>query len=324
MQFRTEIEIEHSPIEIDHTTQIQIYGSCFATSIGRKLQDSKFRIDLNPFGVIYNPLSISTAIRRMVGESVPDNDLIVCRDDQYFSLLHHSDFRASSAAQLSEICRERASFSKAYLLNADHLIVTFGTAYVYIEKVSGTVVSNCHKLASTYFLRKRLLIEEIVDDWSSLLTLLSELNPGLKVLFTVSPIRHWKDGAHDNQLSKSILLLAVDDLCRRFSMCSYFPAYELMMDDLRDYRFYAEEMNHPSDVAVSYIWERFSSTFFSKSTIETCNEWNKIRNAINHRPFSPHSPHYLEFRDSTHKRLLDFTKHHPEIDMKDEISRFIS
>jgi hypothetical protein len=173
-------------------------------------------------------------------------------------------------------------------------------------KKTGAVVSNCHKLPEKTFDRRRLSVNEIVEDWKALINFLQQYNPELKIIFTVSPIRHWKDGAHKNQLSKSILLLAIDELISQYSHCYYFPSYEIMMDELRDYRFYAGDMLHPSDLAVEYIWEKFSHAFFEKKTLGLIDEWMKIRQALEHKPFNPDSEQHKKFLAQTEVKLKEF------------------
>jgi len=176
--------------------------------------------------------------------------------------------------------------SLAFLRTADLLIITFGTAFVYRLQSTGEIVSNCHKLPAKLFTYRRLTIEEIVKEWNDLIARLQTLNSKLRILFTVSPIRHWKDGANGNQLSKSILLLAVEELLRDHSHCFYFPAYELVLDDLRDYRFYAEDMLHPSSQAIDYVWEKFSEAWFDCETLEKAREFEKQNRSLNHIPLS--------------------------------------
>ena len=201
-----------------------------------------------------------------------------------------------------------------------YLVVTLGTAYVYRLKSSGEVVANCHKLPEKIFDRSMLTVAEIVSEWKELLLSLWEQNPELKILFTVSPIRHWKDGAHGNQLSKATLLLAVDELQSAYpERIAYFPAYEIMMDELRDYRFYATDMLHPSELAIDYIWQRFTENFLSDETKGILKEWAEIQKAINHRPFQPESDAYKRFISQTLLKMERINEKFPSFDLTKEM-----
>lgn len=200
------------------------------------------------------------------------------------------------------------------------LLITFGTAYVYTLKETGEIVSNCHKLPDRYFNRSLLTVNEIVSGWKKLLTNLWEYNPGLKILYTASPIRHLKDRAHGNQLSKATLLLAIEELIKVNPKQSfYFPSYEIMLDELRDYRFYTEDMIHPSRLAINYIWEQFSQQFFAPETKELLRNWQEIRKAINHKPFKPASETYKKFIYQTLLKMERLYKKFPYFDIEKEI-----
>jgi len=281
LKFRTEIPIPHSSWELSWGQNVQLYGSCFVEEIGKLLEKNRFQVDCNPFGVLYNPLSIAQSVLKLMkGEDL--THFIEERDGQFHSLLHHSSFSSANREQLINNIHSRAKTSGLFLTKSDVLIFTFGTAYTYWYK--GNVVANCHKLPENYFQRRRLQVEEIVLVWRELLENLKEHNPNIHIIFSISPIRHWRDGIHNNQLSKSILLLSVEGLCQEFDFCSYFPSYEIVMDELRDYRFYDVDLNHLSPFAISYIWERFLETYCSKSQIEMIDEWGKILQLMEHRP----------------------------------------
>jgi len=198
------------------------------------------------------------------------------------------------------------------LTTCNHLMITFGTAWVYRLQGSDGVVANCHKLPEKQFTRGRLSVEEIVACWQPLLARLKAVNPPIRLLFTVSPIRHWRDGAHENQLSKATLLLAIEQLQKQCD-ADYFPAYELMMDELRDYRFYAADMLHPSDVAVDYLWERFSDTRFDAATRAAMHEVEQINKALAHRPLNPDTDEYRRFNAQTRERIETLQRQYPNI-----------
>ncbi len=320
MDFRTKIDIPQSGLQISHKSQMLMFGSCFIENIGQLLIDNKFKANLNPFGVLYNPQSISQALQLLINEQPFSADDIFEYRGLYHSFFHHSSFSHSDEGKCLEQINHRRKQASNDLRQADILFITFGTAYVFRNKESEKVVGNCHKLPANYFDRYRLNIEDIVEDWSSLLKQLKEINPSLQVVFTVSPIRHLKDGAHDNQLSKSVLLLAIDELCKSDQSLHYFPSYEIVLDELRDYRFYNEDMVHPNSVAVRYIWERLAETYMHNETHLIIDEWRKIFSALNHRPLNIESEEYKLFLRQTLLKLKAFDDKYPYICCEEEIS----
>lgn len=296
MILTTAIEIPKGACRIGYEDPILLMGSCFADNIGRKLSEHKFNVDQNPFGTLYNPTSIAQSLERLLDPvSFSSSDLFL-HEGSYHSFAHHSRFSATEESSCLEQINSRLNRSSRFLSKARILIITLGTAYVYRLKESGTVVANCHKLPEKLFERSMLSADAITQEWSGLLDKLWKNNRQLQVLFTVSPIRHWKDGAHGNQLSKATLLLAIEQLQQRFpQQIHYFPAYELMMDELRDYRFYADDMLHPSALAIDYIWQRFAETQLSDEAQALAKEWLSIQKAIDHKPFQPKSENYRKF-----------------------------
>ncbi|MDR1369655.1 MAG: GSCFA domain-containing protein [Dysgonamonadaceae bacterium] len=306
MDFRTKITIPAFDFSIDHSDKIMMMGSCFAENIATSLLNSGFQTDSNPFGTVYNPQSLASGIRELLsGKKYADSDLFFHRG-LFHSFSHHSRFSDISEESCLKNINTSLETSAGFLKNATIFIITFGTACVYTLESTGKTVNNCHKLPDNRFIRKRLSVADIVTDWELLLKDIKAYNPDLKLLFTVSPIRHWKDGAHENQLSKSTLLLAIDELVRQNNFCCYFPSYEILMDELRDYRFYAEDMLHPSPVAIDYLYERFSEAFFSTLTRSKIHEWENIQKALNHKPFNPDSEEYKEFTQKTEQKIKDF------------------
>ena len=207
--------------------------------------------------------------------------------------------------------------------NATRMFITLGTSWIYRLRSTGEIVANCHKEPATSFERSRMTVGQTVDTLAQAVNTLSSANPQLKIIFTVSPIRHWKDGAHGNQLSKATLLLAIDELCNIFPRSvSYFPAYELMMDDLRDYRFYAPDMLHPSETAIDYIFEHFSHTFFSDETTTQIKQVSKITTAAAHRPLNAADKAYKEFCLKFLTMTQETQQRIPGIDLRNEIEKF--
>jgi hypothetical protein len=309
--FRTSIDIKPYSFRLDYQSNILTLGSCFSENMGLKMKNVFFKTEINPFGVLYNPISILNSIQLLL-----QNKKFTASDIFEYKSLWHSFAHSSSFSDVSsELClskmNERISFASEFIKNTDVLLITFGTAWVFTDKESGRVVSNCHKLPAAKFNRRRLTVDEITEAYSDLLTKLKALYPNLNVVFSVSPIRHWKDGAHENTISKSTLLLAVDALQNQFGNVHYFPAYELLMDELRDYRFYASDMLHPSDVAVEYIWSKFSESVFSDETLQLMKKLEQLAADRAHRPLHPLSPEYALFKENTGKRKNEIIQKYP-------------
>ena len=284
MEWQTKIEIPQAGFHIGYHSRILMLGSCFTENIGEKLTCFKFDADINPCGIVYNPMS-AMRVLELVMEGEPFTaDRLMQHDGKWLSLLHHGSFSSPDRETCLHRINERLAKAADRLKTTDMLVITFGTAWVFRYKRDGGIVSNCHKLPASEFERFRLEPEEIAAAYILLIRRLREINPALRILFTVSPIRHWKDGAHGNQLSKSVLLLAIDRLVRDLENVYYFPSYEIVMDELRDYRFYAEDMLHVSPVAVEYIWERFRDTYIGKDALGLMARIDKVNKTLSHRP----------------------------------------
>lgn len=319
MEFRTKVELPVGRWNIRHSDRLMLWGSCFAENVGKLLVDSKFPCMINPYGILYNPMSISRALNEILDGKVYTLSDLRCDRGLWYSLMHHGFFSDPDAESCLQRINLRIGEARSSLPEIRWMVFTFGTARVYEWKETGEVVGNCHKLPEKCFNRRLLEVEEIVSVYTRLLEKLHEMNPELQILFTVSPIRHSKDGFHGNQLNKSVLLLAVDKLCRLFDFCHYFPTYEIMMDELRDYRFYADDMLHPSPVAVAYIWECFCSTFFDSRTMAVMQEWDGIRKGLNHVPFNADSESYRSFLSQILLKIERLKENFPYLDVQNEI-----
>lgn len=320
MDFTTKVNIPQSNIYISHTSHILMMGSCFTESIGKQLIDNKFNVNLNPFGILYNPASISQALQMLIDKQQLMPDDLFIHNGLYHSFWHHGSFSGTDNEKCLENINLHLEKASSDIRNVDILIITFGTAYVFQSKTDNRIVSNCHKLPANMFDRYRLDVDMIVSDWTQLINRLQSANPLLQIIFTVSPIRHLKDGAHDNQLSKSTLLLAIDKILKETANTSYFPSYEIVLDELRDYRFYKEDMVHPSDVAVKYIWDRFSQTYLSEEAHPIIQEWRKLHLALKHRPINQDSEEHKVFLRQTLLKLKAFNQKYPYICCNDDIS----
>lgn len=314
MQFKTTIDVPHSAFEISHAQKGMSVGSCFSTNIGNRLHNAKFPILVNPLGTIYNPVSIANTIDLLLGTKAFDEQQVFFANGVWQSYYLHTSF---SSVTKDEVLRKFQAVKEDFQQNfksLDYVILTLGTAWVYELKSSKQIVNNCHKTPASQFNRRRLSVAECVSVLKHAIEQLRNENPNLHVIFTVSPIRHWKDGAHENQVSKSTLFLAIEELQNSLRNIFYFPAYELLMDDLRDYRFYADDMLHPSDVAIEYIWEKFSETYFSKETKDVIKQIDSIQKALEHKPFNAESEDYKLFLEKTKAEIEILQKRYNWLD----------
>ena len=319
MNLYTPVEIPSDWPRLTHRDHLMLMGSCFASSIGARLLQAKFACEVNPYGVLYNPLSISAALREIDSSKQYTGDDLFRAGGCWHSPMHHSDFSAADPDEVLHNINARLSVARQWLSSLDVLLLTFGTSWVYEDGQTGRIVGNCHKLPESCFRRRRLSVEEIVDDYTDLLTTLWKQRPGLRVILTVSPIRHVRDGLHANQLSKATLLLAIDALQQQFAgRIFYFPAYELLNDELRDYRFYADDLVHPSDLAVGYVWQRFSEACFAKETLQIIEESENIGKMLQHKPFRPESEEYKRFLGQIVLKIDRLNRKYPYLDFKNE------
>jgi len=324
MSFFTEINIPEFPLKMDYSKSMMLMGSCFTENIGQKLLDLKFKVDMNPFGILYNPMSIANSLKILLEKRIFTEKDLFNDHGLWNSYFHHSRFSDIDRDAALQKISERIAISNEFLETADFLIITFGTAWVYELKETGKIVSNCHKVPASEFKRFRLGVFEITETYRELLEQIWKINPGLKVIFTVSPIRHWKDGAVENQLSKATLLLAIDQLIRGFGnqVCAYFPSYEIVMDELRDYRFYAEDMLHLSPVATDYIFERFSKVIISSESKEISKKIEKLKKSMDHRPVNPKTNEYKDFIYLNLNQIEQLMADFPSLDFTRERNYF--
>ena len=284
MEFRTIVDIDDPGFRIGACEEMLFVGSCFADKIGARFTDEKFRTIVNPFGVMYNPTSILHTIQKL------------------------STVRSSSAG-LQGKNYQLSTIKTAFL--------TLGTNHVYILNETGEIVDNCQKRPQSLFTEKELTVDECADYLQQAINILHAANPDMRIVLTVSPIRYRKYGYHGSQLSKATLLLAVDKVIKMFHVSclmfnvSYFPAYEIINDELRDYRFYADDMLHPSSQAVEYIWQRFSEVYLSPEAKAFLKEWQPLKAALNHKPFNPDSDEYRIFMDKTMLKISELQKKYP-------------
>lgn len=279
IKLHTAVPVEQLPFRISHSDPVLLIGSCFTENMGKRMTDLRFNTMFNPFGIMYNPLSIAEALRRCIDNQPIDNGLLVERDGLWHSWLHHGSFSRREQNDCLNTCNTRIHSAHNFLTHCRKIIVTFGSAYYYIYN-SSLIVANCHKVPAEEFELKLASVEEIVAIWTPLMERLQQT--GIELLFTVSPVRHNAYGAHGNQLGKAALLLAVDQLCQQFD-ASYFPAYEIVVDELRDYRFYTDDLSHPSSKAEEIIWQRFQMATMNNDTIALCDRYDSENRQAAHR-----------------------------------------
>lgn len=316
MQFRTEIKISRSNIDINYQSSVFFIGSCFSNNIGGKLQELKFDTVINPFGVLYNPLSVSENLNMLMDKTKISENNIFFDNDLWASFSFHSSYSNPDKTQFLNKANQQIDVNSKKLLKTNVLFITWGTAWVYEVKETGRVATNCHKIPATKFNRFLLEVDKIIETSESLFQKLRQINPAMQIVLTVSPIRHWKDGATGNQVSKSTLLLAANKLANKFDFVEYFPSYEIVMDDLRDYRFYEKDMLHPNSLTIEYIWEKFGDTFFSSETNQTIKDVNSILSAARHKPFNPNTDTHQKFVKNTLSKIDDVNKQSPDLDFE--------
>lgn len=300
-EFRTKIEPLKYRGLIDHRQPVLFLGSCFSDNIGIRLQRALFNVEINPFGTLYNPASIACGIDDILQcREFTINDLFKIEgDNRWHSFGLHSSYSSVSSDVMLGNINHKIFNAHELLKRSSSVIVTFGTAWIYLNSETSKVVANCHKLPASSFIRKMMNVDDIVKMWTEIIDKIRTFNNQIQVIFTVSPIRHLRDGAHENQLSKSVLHLAINELKQRHQGIVYFPAYEIMNDDLRDYRFYSADMTHPSDVAVDYIYDIFSQSFFDEKTIEISTECERFTRRLSHRIMNDDDVAIAKFRSST-------------------------
>ncbi|MBN9336627.1 MAG: GSCFA domain-containing protein [Chryseobacterium sp.] len=306
MKFRTEVEINESGKKIGIEDCIFSIGSCFAMEMHEKFSEGQIQTLNNPFGTIFNPYSVFQAIQQVYdAKEYQENDLILANDN-YISLDHHSSFDSRYAHKSLEKINQNIEEANQFLQNTSFVIITFGTSYIYEFLPKKKLAANCHKIPQKFFEKRFLTHQELTESITQTIDILKDIcKDDVQILFTVSPVRHTKDGIVENQLSKSKLITAIHETIPGKENCHYLPVYEILMDDLRDYRFYKDDLIHPNSQAVQYIWEKFGNAYFSDETKVFINENNKIITALNHKTADDKNPKYLEFLDKINLKIKE-------------------
>lgn len=296
MKLQTQIPLKKQQhYQIDYNSKLFLVGSCFSENIGQKLSYYKFQTQQNPLGILFHPKAIENLIEKAVNETVFTETDIFELNERWHSFAAHSNVSTANKILLLENLNNAVQLTTQQITNATHIVITLGTAWVYRHIASDKIVANCHKVPQKHFLKELLSVEEIAESLDSICSLIKVVNPTTSILFTVSPVRHIKDGFVENQRSKSHLIAGIHQIVEPRKQLFYFPSYELMMDELRDYRFYKDDMIHPNETAIQYIWEKFLETWFSNDTYDTLKEVEEIQKGLAHKPFNPNSEAHLKF-----------------------------
>jgi len=322
MQFRTEIESVNTGSKIEHNHTIVTIGSCFAENIGEFFKRYRFNILDNPFGVLYNPASIFNSLQLIENRKILTKKDLFNYDELWHSWYHHSSFSHPDPEHCLAAINENLIKAKKYLEECRFIIISLGTSYVFEHIDSGIIVSNCHKIPAKHFRRIRLNVKQTEDYIHKTVSMIKNINPSVQFLFSVSPIRHIKDGLVENQLSKASLIVAVHNVIQDSDNLYYFPGYEIMTDDLRDYRFYEKNLTHPSQLAVEYIWEKFMNAWLSQECRTAIEELGALNRARAHRILFPDSVKARNFKTQQLDKITQLKQKYPYIDFSDDIKHF--
>jgi len=300
MKLQTKIPLpKQSHNLVDYNSRILLLGSCFAENIGEKFNYFKFQNTINPFGILFHPKAIENLITNAVNEKEYTADDVFLHNEQWHSFDAHSKLSNVSKEDLLGGLNNAIKSTNQQINSSTHIIITLGTSWAYRHIESDKTVANCHKVSQKQFLKELLSVDEIVQCLQAIIALIKQENPKTSIIFTVSPVRHIKDGFVENTLSKSQLISAIHQLLRESSSLSvaegYFPSYEIMMDELRDYRFYAEDLIHPSTTAINYIWERFKTVWMCEETTKIMDQVEIVQKGLNHQPFNPSTTQHKIF-----------------------------
>lgn len=331
MDFHLEFTPKPFDVKINHQQKLLLIGSCFTEQIGAKLSAHKFTVLDNPNGILFNPVSISRSLRSYIENKQYSAAELFYQNECWNSWEHHSRFSNPDPETCLRMINGSQAAAHSFLRKADWLLVTLGSAFVYelpspsADGLGGSsVVANCHKVPTDKFNKRLLSVEEVMNDLQQMIRKAMAFNPGLKIIFTISPVRHLRDGFVENNRSKATLNHAVHQLLGKNDSCFYFPAYELVIDDLRDYRFYAEDMVHPNYAATSYVWEKFIAACIDEPSQQLMKEISMILAAKNHKPFNPTSGQHKKFLQTNLEKLKKLQEQHPYINFEEEKNYFAS
>ena len=314
MELQTKISLQSQQHnQIDYNSKILLLGSCFVESIGEKLNYFKFQNTINPFGIFFHPNAIEALITNAINEKKYLEKDVFFHDERWHCFEAHSILSNVSKDALLDELNKQVRLTTEQINTSTHLIITLGTSWVYRLIEDDTIVANCHKVSQKKFLKELLLVDDVVNSLQAIIVLLKQVNPKVSIIFTVSPVRHIKDGFVENNLSKSHLISGIHQVINERESTYYFPSYEIMMDELRDYRFYDEDMIHPNKTAVNYIWEKFQQVWISQEALTTVDEVKTIQKGLSHKPFHPNSNSHQQFLQKLEDKKIHLRKQFPHI-----------
>lgn len=323
MDFHLEFTPKPFDSKINHRHKLLLTGSCFTEQIGAKLASHKFSVLDNPNGILFNPVSIAKSVTSYIENKNYSKEDLFYQNECWNSWEHHSRFSNPDADECLRLINESQTRANTFLKTANWLLITLGSAFVY-ELENKNVVANCHKVPTDKFNKRLLSIDEVVNDLQAMIGKAIAFTPGLKIIFTISPVRHLRDGFVENNRSKATLIHAVHRLVKKNESCFYFPAYELVIDDLRDHRFYAEDMVHPNYAATNYVWEKFIAACVDEPSQQLMKEIAIIVAAKNHKPFNPKSELHKRFRQTNLEKIKKLQKQFHYLDLEEEAAYFNS
>jgi hypothetical protein len=311
MNFQTQIPIQKSEFPIDYNSKLLLLGSCFAENIAEKFEYFKFENVVNPFGIIFNPISLEKLILRSIHKKYFSESDIFFHNEAWHCYEVHSELSNPDKEEFLSNLNRLIDSTNQELSKSTHLIITLGTSWVYRHIETHEIVANCHKVPQKQFVKELLSVAQIEDSLQIIIAEIHAVNPNCKFIFTVSPVRHIKDGFVENNVSKAHLISALNSSNFQLPTSSYFPSYEIMMDELRDYRFYGEDMLHPNQTAIDYIWIKFFENYVDEKEFGTMQQVCDIQKAINHRPFNPNSESHLKFLENLNQKINTLVKKYP-------------
>lgn len=322
MEFRKELDVRPMKEKISIRDQIMLTGSCFSENLGEKLVHNRFNTMFNPSGIMFNPVSIADSLTSYITNRSYDHNMIFKHQEWWTSWDHHTRFTHSDADELLAMINASQKAAHEFLRKTNWLIITLGSAWVY-QLDDGRVVANCHKVPTDKFRKKLLSFEDVLSTLDNVIHRLFLFNPGIRIMFTISPVRHLRDGFIENNRSKAVLIQAVHHLVDKFDKLYYFPSYELVIDDLRDYRFYSEDMVHPNYQATEYVWQKFLKACVDGNSHNVLADINTINAARAHKPFQPDSEAHKKFRKKQYDLILRLKMEHPYINWENDLSFFL-
>lgn len=313
MNFQTQIAIQKSNFPMDYHSKIMLLGSCFAENMAEKFEYFKFENLVNPFGIIFNPVSLEKLIVRSLHKNYYTEKDIFYHNEAWHCYEVHSELWSADKDELLSALNQIIDSTHRYINTLTHCLITLGTSWIYRHIESNEIVANCHKVSQKEFVKELLSISQIETSLKNIIAEIHAVNPNCTFIFTVSPVRHIKDGFVENNLSKAHLISALNSSNFQLPSLNYFPSYEIMMDELRDYRFYAEDMLHPNQTAIDYIWIKFFENYVAEKEFEVMQQVCDIQKALHHRPFHPNSESHLKFLENLNKKINTLVKKYPQL-----------